>query len=194
MFTKILVPLDGSSLSERALPIAASIAQSANASLLLVRAVWTRNMPPGLDNGETYLSAVQEAEAYLEAVARRLGAGVQVQVVQFDRATEPVGVDVDQSRPTGQRRVHPGDDEGRRTDPPGDTESGGDAARQGRLAGAERAVQDHQVTGAQAGCQSASERFGIGRGRQPQHGAALFGAVLLGVARLLGVVRLVHPA
>lgn len=91
MFTKILVPLDGSPLGERALPIAASIAQSVNASLLLVRAVWTRNMTPGLDSGETYLSAVQEAEAYLEAVARRLGAGVQVEVVA-PPAPAPLGI------------------------------------------------------------------------------------------------------
>ena len=91
MFTKILVPLDGSALGERALPIAASIAQSVNASLLLVRAVWTRTMPAGLDNGETYHAAAQEAEAYLEAVARRLGAGVQVQVVT-PHAPAPVGI------------------------------------------------------------------------------------------------------
>ena len=91
MFTKILVPLDGSPLGERALPIAASIAQSVNASLLLVRAVWTRSLPPGLDNGEAYLEAVQEAEAYLEAVARRLGAGVQVEVVA-PHAPAPLGI------------------------------------------------------------------------------------------------------
>ncbi|MCW5850253.1 MAG: universal stress protein [Anaerolineae bacterium] len=91
MFTKILVPLDGSPLGERALPIAASIAQSVNASLLLVRAVWTRTISPGLDNGESYHRAAQEAEAYLEAVARRLGAGVQVQVVT-PHAPAPLGI------------------------------------------------------------------------------------------------------
>jgi nucleotide-binding universal stress UspA family protein len=79
MFTKILVPLDGSPLGERALPIALLIAQAMNARLALVRAVWTRGMVPRLDTGSTYQVAMQEAEAYLEMVARRIGPGVQVE-------------------------------------------------------------------------------------------------------------------
>ena len=41
MFRRILVPLDGSSLAERALPIAAHIARTLNGTIVLVRVVTT---------------------------------------------------------------------------------------------------------------------------------------------------------
>lgn len=71
MFTKILVPLDGSPLAEQALPQAERLARASGARVLLVCVVPDRTFPsPGW--AETQARAVCEAAGYLERVAHRL--------------------------------------------------------------------------------------------------------------------------
>jgi nucleotide-binding universal stress UspA family protein len=45
MATRILVPLDGSSLAEQALPCALTLARGLGAELVLLRAIW---IPPDI--------------------------------------------------------------------------------------------------------------------------------------------------
>jgi nucleotide-binding universal stress UspA family protein len=69
---RILVPLDGSSLAEMALPKAvASLGDSPSATLILLRATETKTLP-GIDPIEAQVAVVREAEDYLERVATRL--------------------------------------------------------------------------------------------------------------------------
>lgn len=68
---KILVPLDGSSLAETALPKAAEMAESSGAELLLVRAAQAHALP-GTDLAEAQVRVVREAEEYLQQVADRM--------------------------------------------------------------------------------------------------------------------------
>lgn len=73
---RILVPLDGSDLSERALPLAAQLAGRAGSELILTRAPLARVFS-GLDaiEGDPAEGGVQaEAETYLRAVAEGLEA------------------------------------------------------------------------------------------------------------------------
>ena len=76
MFSRILVPLDGSSLSERALPIAVMLAQAMGGEVWLVCATGESG---GLGRG-----ACQEAHTYLEAVRRRLGDGLSIHIATPD--------------------------------------------------------------------------------------------------------------
>lgn len=68
MYRTILVPLDGSIFSERALPLATTLARATDATLVLVRAAWMPSTP-ALDPIDAQLRAVRESRAYLEAVA-----------------------------------------------------------------------------------------------------------------------------
>jgi nucleotide-binding universal stress UspA family protein len=71
---KILVPLDGSPLSEAALPAAIdAVAQNPAATLLLLRAAEATTFPGG-DPVAGQVAVVREAEEYLENVAARLRA------------------------------------------------------------------------------------------------------------------------
>ncbi|GCE30139.1 universal stress protein UspA [Dictyobacter alpinus] len=90
MFQKILVPLDGSLYAKRALPVAARIARSTGASLLLVRITYpsiefTRYPrvlagPEELDT-EITEAGVELAESYLRQVATsELLAGIEVTI------------------------------------------------------------------------------------------------------------------
>ncbi|RMD76621.1 MAG: universal stress protein [Chloroflexi bacterium] len=65
---RILVPLDGSPLAEKILPVVQALAALDNARLILARVIDGRRSPPnsGIDN--------QHVEAYLQAVATRLEA------------------------------------------------------------------------------------------------------------------------
>lgn len=67
MLHKILVPLDGSELAERALIAAAALAHPNTAKLLLVRAAMSHTLA-GVDGQERRVGAIQEAEAYLAGV------------------------------------------------------------------------------------------------------------------------------
>lgn len=68
---RILVPLDGSVLSEAIVPVAEILARDYGAELLLLRAVRPRTAP-GADALETEANLASEAEAYLKRVAGEL--------------------------------------------------------------------------------------------------------------------------
>ncbi len=89
MLSTILVPLDGSPFAERALPYATTLARTAHARLLLLRAVLAHPLP-GTDPALAQLTAVQHAEAALAAVAERLrrdGLAVDTAVYYDEAAT-----------------------------------------------------------------------------------------------------------
>jgi nucleotide-binding universal stress UspA family protein len=69
----VLVPLDGSTLAEGALPRAAELAVEAGAGMLLVRATQAHPFP-GADPIDAQVKVVREAEAYLAAIAARVRA------------------------------------------------------------------------------------------------------------------------
>jgi len=68
---RILVPLDGSVLSEAIVPVAEILARNYGAELLLLRAVRPRTIP-GSDALETDVNLAGEAEAYLKRGAGEL--------------------------------------------------------------------------------------------------------------------------
>jgi nucleotide-binding universal stress UspA family protein len=68
---KILVPLDGSMLAEAALSTAGDLAEKNGAKISLLRAAEAFALP-GANTVEAQVTAVREAEEYLEAVVRRL--------------------------------------------------------------------------------------------------------------------------
>jgi nucleotide-binding universal stress UspA family protein len=72
---RILVPLDGSTLAEAALPDALDLARQAGSTLILLRAVEAHTIVG--DPVDAQVRVVREAERYLEDVAARLrGQGV----------------------------------------------------------------------------------------------------------------------
>jgi nucleotide-binding universal stress UspA family protein len=71
MYHTILVPLDGSAFSERALPIATTLARTLRAQVILVRAA-SAAVFPRTDPTEAQVQAVDEAQAYLSALAAGL--------------------------------------------------------------------------------------------------------------------------
>jgi nucleotide-binding universal stress UspA family protein len=73
MFTKILVPLDGSAMAEEALPMAVGLARAHGATLLLLRAAEASTFP-GVDPTEAQVKVTTEADGYLGAVSARLAA------------------------------------------------------------------------------------------------------------------------
>jgi nucleotide-binding universal stress UspA family protein len=73
MLNKILVPLDGSDLSERAVPFAAAIARGAGAKVLLMRAVLTARIA-GPEFERFNAMTTGQAEADLESVATSMKA------------------------------------------------------------------------------------------------------------------------
>jgi nucleotide-binding universal stress UspA family protein len=70
VFRRVLLPLDGSQLAEAALPVARRIAQVFHARLLLLHVI-ERKAPPTI-HGETHLTEVAAAEAYLHERATSL--------------------------------------------------------------------------------------------------------------------------
>jgi nucleotide-binding universal stress UspA family protein len=78
MFRHLLVPLDGSSMAEGALPAAAQLARKNGARLTLVHVV-ERNAPSEV-HSDRHLVGAPEAGAYLQELARRpLLAGLRVE-------------------------------------------------------------------------------------------------------------------
>ncbi len=69
MFKQLLIPLDGSQLAEAALPVAAYLAGKLGAQVTLIHLIETN--APSQVHGERHLRSVDEAEAYLQAVAER---------------------------------------------------------------------------------------------------------------------------
>ncbi len=81
MFKRLLVPLDGSALSEAALPAAAYLARSLDASVMLLHVI-ERDAPKEIHKSR-HLSEPGQARAYLEEIARRAfapGAPVEAHV------------------------------------------------------------------------------------------------------------------
>ena len=89
MLKKILVPLDGSELAERALTYATALAGTAGAHLLLMRVAYSHTLA-GVDPRERQVGAVQEAEAYLQQIATQLREGgfVCETVARYGHAAE----------------------------------------------------------------------------------------------------------
>ncbi len=78
MFKHLLVPLDGSHLSETTLPVAAYLAQVLHASVMLIHII-EHNAPKEI-HSERHLTNPEEAEAYLEDIAgRAFPPGVKVE-------------------------------------------------------------------------------------------------------------------
>jgi nucleotide-binding universal stress UspA family protein len=73
MLRKILVPLDGSDLAERALTYATRIADRTGSEILLLRATTSHTMV-GADPRERHVAEIREAREYLDQVATKLGA------------------------------------------------------------------------------------------------------------------------
>ncbi len=69
MLHRLLVPLDGSPSAEAALPMAACLAQRANARVMLLHLV--EHHAPATVHGQRHLTSAAEAENYLADVARR---------------------------------------------------------------------------------------------------------------------------
>jgi hypothetical protein len=72
MLRRLLVPLDGSELAERALPYAVRLASSRGGRLVLVR-VALAPPPAGLDWERQQLAELEQARAYLSGVVKKLG-------------------------------------------------------------------------------------------------------------------------
>ena len=70
MFKRLIIPLDGSRLSEAVLPTAVFLAQKLGATLTLVHVI-ERNAPKRV-HGERHLSKPAEAEAYIAEVRQRI--------------------------------------------------------------------------------------------------------------------------
>jgi nucleotide-binding universal stress UspA family protein len=73
---KILVPLDGSQLSESVLPMASLLAEQNQARLILFHVI--EENPPETVHGERHLTDENEASAYLHQITQTLPAGVAV--------------------------------------------------------------------------------------------------------------------
>jgi nucleotide-binding universal stress UspA family protein len=79
MFKRLLVPLDGSKLSEASLPIAAYLAQTLGASVMLLHII-ERDAPKEI-HSDRHLREAGQAKEYLEDVASRaFPPGVSVEV------------------------------------------------------------------------------------------------------------------
>jgi nucleotide-binding universal stress UspA family protein len=76
MFTRLLIPLDGSQRAESVLPAAEAIARQARASVTLLHVIEPR--PPAQVHGEHHLATAPEGEAYLTGLAARAFAGLPV--------------------------------------------------------------------------------------------------------------------
>jgi nucleotide-binding universal stress UspA family protein len=72
-FDRVLVPLDGSWLAEKALPSAmALLSERPGATLMLMRAAQATMRVPWVDPIEAQIEVVDEAEGYLQHVADRI--------------------------------------------------------------------------------------------------------------------------
>lgn len=91
MYHTLLVPLDGSAYSERALPMAMGLARHLKARVVLMRAAGALVLP-GVDATEAQVLAVREARTYLEALASGMsGQGLNIETaVPFGDAAEEI--------------------------------------------------------------------------------------------------------
>src|SRR4030042_2913238 len=89
---KILVPLDGSKLSETVLPLAALLAHQNQAKLILFHVI--EQHPPDTVHGEHHLTDQQEASTYLDQVSLSLPDGVVVDRHVHTSAEKNVAVSI----------------------------------------------------------------------------------------------------
>jgi nucleotide-binding universal stress UspA family protein len=98
-----MVPLDGSELAERALPVATRVASALSATLVLARITPPLTTPPAAwdEMASTHLyqelidKAAQAADAYLEEVAQPLRAqGIPVQTITEQGVAAPTLIDL----------------------------------------------------------------------------------------------------
>ena len=89
MFKRLIIPLDGSRLSEAVLPTAIFLAQKLHASVTLVHVI-ERNAPTHV-HGEPHLSKPAEAEAYFEKVRLLFPAEIPVEAHVHPIAIADVG-------------------------------------------------------------------------------------------------------
>src|SRR3954447_18117940 len=91
MLKRILVPLDGSGLAERALTYATAIAETTAAEILLLRVASSHTLP-GVDPRERQSGAIDDAQAYLDREVERVTArGFTCQtVVRFGNAAQSI--------------------------------------------------------------------------------------------------------
>ncbi|HZQ97794.1 MAG TPA: universal stress protein [Chloroflexota bacterium] len=83
MFSRLLVPLDGSPLAEAALPVAERLAKALDATLVLLHVV--ERKAPATVHGHRHLTEQSGAQAYLEETAAALRhRGVKVEVHVHD--------------------------------------------------------------------------------------------------------------
>lgn len=95
MYQTLLVPLDGSKFSERALPMAVILAKTMQARMVLLHVIGAPVFPGG-DTAEVERQAGEEAQAYLAQLARSLLAeDLQVEtVVTYGDAAESLLLEV----------------------------------------------------------------------------------------------------
>ncbi len=72
-FKKILVPLDGSEISEAILPTIEKLASDLNASISILRVAYA-HIFPGADATEAEVKVVREAKEYVSLIEQRLKA------------------------------------------------------------------------------------------------------------------------
>jgi nucleotide-binding universal stress UspA family protein len=101
--THIMVPLDGSELAERALPVATRVASALSATLVLARITLPLTTPPAawdeMISSHLYQEmidkAAHDADAYLEGMARPLRAqGLPVQTITEQGVAAPTLIDL----------------------------------------------------------------------------------------------------
>jgi len=93
MFTRILVPLDGSRSAESALPAATSFARACRASLALVHVI--EKHAPAEVHDERHLQSREEAEKYLDSLKvslEREGVAVTCHVHAGESSSVPAGI------------------------------------------------------------------------------------------------------
>lgn len=69
MFTRLIVPLDGSKIAEAALPSANLLAHALHSTVLLIH-ILEKNAPQSI-HGEDHLQDAHEAKSYLQTIARK---------------------------------------------------------------------------------------------------------------------------
>jgi len=97
MLHRILVPLDGSGLAERALTYATALGVRTGAELVLLRAVYSHTLP-GVDARERQQGAIDEAQEYIDRVTAQVAAALPGAVQGVVRYGHPVACITESAR------------------------------------------------------------------------------------------------
>ncbi len=102
MFTHLLVPLDGSSLAEMALPAAAYLARLMSARVTLLHLI-ERHPPDEVHHHDRHLTNAAEATAYLDEVRQRVFAEIVVEchvhTTEIDNVARSIVEHIDELAP-----------------------------------------------------------------------------------------------